>query len=172
MKHMGAAAARDWSALDAISMFTMWWVMMIAMMLPSATPTILLSAALNRRSRAEVAPYGNAAVFTLGYLMAWAFFSLAAVALQWWLERAGVLSMHMESVDAALTGGLLLAASGRPATAALGLLVLAHCVLAHRANLRDRCGHRPPPSARHSDTFMFRILDRGRRRPPGARARP
>jgi predicted metal-binding membrane protein len=36
----------EWSTSHALSMFAMWWVMMTAMMLPSASPTILLYAAL------------------------------------------------------------------------------------------------------------------------------
>jgi predicted metal-binding membrane protein len=110
MKHMGPALAKDWTAVYALSMFLMWWVMMIAMMLPSASPVILLAAALNRRSQLEVQPFGSAAAFTLGYLLAWAVFSLVAAALQYWLERAGLLSMHIESVSSVLTGGLLVAA--------------------------------------------------------------
>jgi len=110
MKYMGAAPARDWTAAYTLSMFMMWWVMMIAMMLPSAAPVILLSAALNRRSRVEVPPYGSAAAFTLGYLLAWGGFSVVAVALQYWLERSGMLSMHLASVNSVLTGGLLVAA--------------------------------------------------------------
>lgn len=42
-------------------LLTMWWVMMIAMILPSAAPTILLTAALNRRSTSDRPPYGAAA---------------------------------------------------------------------------------------------------------------
>ncbi len=100
----------DWSPAYFLAMFVMWWVMMIAMMLPSAAPVILLSAALNRRSRAEVQPYGSALVFTLGYLLAWAVFSVAAVCMQWWLEQKGVLSMRMQSTSTALTGSLLILA--------------------------------------------------------------
>ena len=58
-------------------LLTMWWVMMIAMMLPSATPTILLAAALNRRSTSDCPSYGTTTFFTLGYLLAWFF-------LAWW----------------------------------------------------------------------------------------
>lgn len=103
-------AARAWPSTYWLIMLVMWWVMMIAMMLPSAAPTILLSAAINRRSRFQVPPYGSTAAFTLGYLLAWALFSLVAVLLQWALERAGMLSMHMESVNELLSGGLLVAA--------------------------------------------------------------
>jgi predicted metal-binding membrane protein len=110
MQHMGAAAPASWTPLYTLTMFLMWWAMMVAMMLPSAAPTILLSAALNRRSRAEVPPYGGTTAFTLGYLLAWAAFSALATALQWWLEHAGKLSMHMESIDVKLNGSLMLAA--------------------------------------------------------------
>ena len=110
MQHMGAALPQQWTASYTLTMFLMWWVMMVAMMLPAAAPTILLATALNRRSQARTPPYGSAAAFTLGYLLAWALFSLLAVVLQWWLEHAGSLSMHMESVDGLLTGTLLLAA--------------------------------------------------------------
>ncbi len=110
MQHMGAVTPGEWSTAHVLSMFLMWWVMMIAMMLPAAAPTILLAAALNRRSNAPRPPYGNTAMFTLGYLLAWGAFSGVAVALQWWLEHSGRLSMHMESVDTTLNGILLLAA--------------------------------------------------------------
>ena len=56
---------------------------------PSGAPTILLASALNRRSNAPQPPYGNTAMFTLGYLLAWGVFSGVAVALQWWLEHSG-----------------------------------------------------------------------------------
>jgi predicted metal-binding membrane protein len=110
MQHMGAVTPMPWTAGRTLTMFLMWWVMMIAMMLPSAAPTILLAAALNRRSRAGSAPYGNTAIFTLGYLLAWALFSMIAVALQYWLEQSGKLSMHLESVSDPVTGTLLLIA--------------------------------------------------------------
>ena len=86
---MDMVMPQAWSTGYAVMMFFMWWIMMVAMMLPSAAPTILLSAALNRRSSSEVPPYGNAVVFTIGYLLAWAVFSLAAVIIHWVLEQAG-----------------------------------------------------------------------------------
>ena len=36
----------------ALLMFSMWWVMMVAMMLPSAAPMLLLFARVNRKDRA------------------------------------------------------------------------------------------------------------------------
>jgi len=110
MQYMGADTGGEWTPGYTLSIFFMWWVMMIAMMLPSAAPTILLAAALNRRAQVDAQPYGSTAAFTAGYLLAWAAFSLIAVALQYFLQRAGMLSMHLESVNSALTGALLLAA--------------------------------------------------------------
>ena len=83
---------------------------MIAMMLPSAAPTVLLAAALNRRSSSDTPPYGSTGLFCLGYLLAWAAFSVLAVLAQWALERSALLSMHFETLPPALTGGLLITA--------------------------------------------------------------
>ena len=91
-------------------LLAMWWIMMVAMMLPSATPIILLTAALNRRSTSVQPPYGTTAFFTVGYLLAWFLFSLVAVASQLILESNGLLSFKMESNSTYLTAGLLLAA--------------------------------------------------------------
>jgi len=99
-----------WDFSYATLMFFMWWLMMIAMMLPSATPVILLAAGINRRSRGEQPPYGSAAAFTAGYLLAWAFFSVISTAAQWWLERADRLTPMMVSSSDVLAGVLLLAA--------------------------------------------------------------
>ena len=107
---MGMVMPQAWSSTYAVMMFFMWWIMMIAMMLPSATPTILLSAALNRRASSEIPPYGSAMVFTLGYLLAWAVFSLSALLVHWVLEQAGLLSMLMESASRVLSGLLLILA--------------------------------------------------------------
>jgi len=100
----------QWSTGHAAVMLAMWWFMMVAMMLPSAAPTILLAAALNRRSQTGRPPYGAASFFVSGYLLAWLFFSVAAVAAQWVLESTGALSSMLQSTSSNLTGGLLLAA--------------------------------------------------------------
>lgn len=110
MRHMGAMDFQPWNITHTLTMFLMWWVMMVAMMLPSAAPTVLLAAALNRRSQGQTPPYGNTGLFCLGYLLAWGGFSVVAVLAQWGLERAALLSMHLETLPPALTGGLLLMA--------------------------------------------------------------
>ncbi len=85
-----------WSAAHTLVVFGMWWVMMAAMMLPSATPAILLFAAL-RKSRlksslAGVSDRGSTLAFGAGYLAIWGMFSLGATALQWLLQSTNMLS--------------------------------------------------------------------------------
>jgi len=126
MRHMGPIRFTPWTLSYTLTMFLMWWVMMIAMMLPSATPTVLLAAALNRRSQSGARPYGSTALFCLGYLLAWAGFSAVAVLVQWLLERNGLLSMHLETLPPLLTGGLLLLAGAWQFTP-LKAACLRHC---------------------------------------------
>ena len=42
----------QWSAGYAVLMISMWWVMMVAMMLPSAAPMLLLFARVNSQHKA------------------------------------------------------------------------------------------------------------------------
>jgi predicted metal-binding membrane protein len=99
-----------WSAAQASLMFAMWWVMMIAMMAPSAAPMVLLFTAIRRRQATADSPIVSAWLFLAGYLAIWAGFSLAAVSVQWGLEQAGLLSGMMASTSATLAGSILLAA--------------------------------------------------------------
>jgi predicted metal-binding membrane protein len=99
-----------WSAFDVALMFAMWWVMMIAMMVPSATPMVLLFTAIKRKQQASVSPATEAWVFLGGYLLIWAGFSVVATFAQWGLERAALLSMGAASTNARFGGIILLAA--------------------------------------------------------------
>lgn len=112
MPEMGTTGAQPvaWSFSYALLMFLMWWIMMIAMMLPSATPTILLAAALNRKASPDRRPYGASSYFAAGYLLVWALFSCVAVVVQWGLTANGLLSSLMQSTSPILAGGLLVAA--------------------------------------------------------------
>jgi predicted metal-binding membrane protein len=107
---VAVATPAEWTWTYAFLMFGMWWVMMIAMMLPSAAPMILLFTLANRRSHAQGGPYVSTALFAAAYLAAWGGFSLIATALQWGLERAALLSPMMASGNVAFSGGLLVLA--------------------------------------------------------------
>jgi predicted metal-binding membrane protein len=89
-------------------MLFMWWVMMIAMMLPSAAPVILLYARVVGQVPGAVTP---TMAFAAGYLVCWLGFSVLATALQFALERSGVVDgMMMWSTERWLTVGLLVSA--------------------------------------------------------------
>ncbi len=87
----------------------MWAVMMVAMMLPSAAPTILLFAALERR-RVGRGTGGGIALFVLGYLAIWSLFAVVAAAVQTLLAHAGLLSAQLAAASTLLAGGIFVAA--------------------------------------------------------------
>jgi predicted metal-binding membrane protein len=103
-------APMAWTPGYAVLMFLMWWIMMLAMMLPSAAPMILLFAMINRKQREKGAPYVPTGIFAAGYALVWGGFSVLAVAAQWGLERSGLLSSMMASTSVMLGAGLLIAA--------------------------------------------------------------
>src|SRR5205807_3234967 len=101
MPHSGS-----WTLAEFWLLFVMWVVMMIAMMLPSASPLILLFAAISRRRRSAGQPYTATALFAGGYLLVWFAFSAAATAAQWVLHQTALLSPMMVT-RGSLSGGLL-----------------------------------------------------------------
>ena len=110
MKNMAATPA-VWSFNYSVLMFFMWWTMMIAMMLPSASPMILLYTALIRRTKKAKSIIRQVTSFICGYLLAWAAFSLSAAALQSQLELRDWMSpMMMEATNIYLAAGILIAA--------------------------------------------------------------
>jgi predicted metal-binding membrane protein len=101
----------EWSPAYAALIFVMWAVMMAAMMLPSAAPTVLLVAALARhRSGNPGAVPATAALFASGYLLVWCGFSFTATLLQWALGEAGLLSETMALGNTILASAVLIAA--------------------------------------------------------------
>ena len=110
MKNMVATPA-VWTFSYSVLMFFMWWTMMIAMMLPSASPMILLYTALIRRTKKAKSIIRQVTSFICGYLLAWAAFSLFAAALQSQLELRDWMSpMMMEATNIYLAAGILIAA--------------------------------------------------------------
>jgi predicted metal-binding membrane protein len=101
--------APEWSAGYAVIIFLMWAIMMMAMMLPSAAPAILLAAALMAQRNGNRL-LGPAGLFVLGYLLVWLGFSLIATVLQFGLDRAELLSADMASANTKLAAVLLIVA--------------------------------------------------------------
>jgi predicted metal-binding membrane protein len=91
-------------------MFTMWTIMMAAMMVPSAAPMILIFAEINRKRREQERPFVPTGVFLLGYLVVWSGFSAVVTVLQWRLHETALLTPMMVSASPLLSGATLLAA--------------------------------------------------------------
>ena len=100
-----------WGPADLWLLFVMWVVMMVAMMVPSAAPLILMVAVVNRQRRQRADPLTPVGLFLLGYLLVWTAFSAVATFLQWGLHAAALLSPAMTSTSPIL-GGLLLLGAG------------------------------------------------------------
>ena len=116
----------SWTAIDALLLFVMWSAMMAAMMVPGASPMVVAFATINRRRRERSAPYVPTAVFLLGYLCAWAGFSVLATALQWLLQATGLLTTMMQSASSYWSAALFVAA-GLYQFSALKERCLAYC---------------------------------------------
>ena len=108
MSATGMMKLRPWEARDFLLMFVMWAVMMVGMMVPSATPTALLYASVARKAKGQGSPVAPTFVFVTGYVALWALFSVVATAGQWGLERAALLSPGMASASPQLSGLLLI----------------------------------------------------------------
>ncbi len=115
-----------WTPSYALLIFTMWWVMMVAMMLPSAAPVLLLFARVNRKDKAANAPLAATFLFATGYLLAWGGFSAGATALQWSLESARMVSPMLETTNRWLGAGILVA-TGLWQLTPLKAVCLRHC---------------------------------------------
>lgn len=128
MADMVGMVPAAWGIQTWLLIIAMWWVMMIAMMTPSAAPTILLYARVHRHAQQQaangLAPTG---AFAAGYLLVWMGFSLGAAILHWGLERVGLVSaMTMGSQSRWLSGGVLIAA-GLYQLSPLKHACLSHC---------------------------------------------
>ena len=90
----------------------MWLLMMTAMMLPSASPMILLYARVTGRMRADGASLAPTFVFAGVYLALWSLFAMAAGGLQAALVHWGVLHAGLLSLRAQAAAGILLLLAG------------------------------------------------------------
>jgi predicted metal-binding membrane protein len=123
---MGMPRMRGWRPVEFVLMFSMWAVMMVAMMTPSATPMILTFSRINRRRHERRSPIVATGVFLAGYLLVWTVFSAVATFAQWGLHRAALLSPMMVSNNP-LLGGMLLIGAGVFQFTPLKHACLTHC---------------------------------------------
>lgn len=88
----------------------MWGAMLSAIMLPAATPAILLFARINRLVHTVRFPNLSTLMFVAGYLAVWGGFGALATLLQWALHDAGALDAGMAIANQSACGLVLVAA--------------------------------------------------------------
>jgi predicted metal-binding membrane protein len=91
------------------ALWLMWTVMMVAMMLPSATPVALLVLGTYRR-RGDQPGHVRSVLFVAGYLFVWGLYSALAASAQVVMRRAALLSPDMMTSSQILAGGILVVA--------------------------------------------------------------
>ena len=132
----------NWDARHLLVLWAMWAVMMAGMMLPSASPALILYGVVARRS----APQASARqIYALagGYLLVWTLFSLGATALQRVLA-ASLLISPMMTVTNPNAGAVLLLIAGAYQLTPFKRACLEHC----RSPLKFLMSHwRTGPSA-------------------------
>ena len=116
-----------WTASYATMVFAMWAVMMVAMMLPSAAPMILLYARVAGQASQEGSVLAPTFVFAGTYLALWALFALAATGAQWALSGYHLLSDVTMAVGDRRVGGALLIGAGLYQLTPLKRVCLSNC---------------------------------------------
>jgi len=113
-----------WSPPYLATSFVMWAVMMVAMMLPSATPMILLHDVFSRKNR--LGPAATLA-FSATYLALWTGFALVATLIQSALIAAGLVGEATLAIGNAKLAAALLLAVAAFELSPLKRICLAHC---------------------------------------------
>jgi predicted metal-binding membrane protein len=124
-----APAGGGWSPGRWLVVVAMWWTMMVAMMTPSAAPTVLLYGRVCRRAQANGQGAGVAPTwaFAAGYLLVWLGFSVAAAAAQRALQESGLLSTATLGSQNRWFSAAVLAAAGLYQLTPLQGACLGHC---------------------------------------------
>ncbi|GIU05299.1 MULTISPECIES: DUF2182 domain-containing protein [unclassified Shewanella] len=100
--------APHWHLYELTMVFMMWAVMMVGMMLPSATPMILLFAKISQTRQQRSAEFVSSNLFILGYLLLWSLFSLVITLVQWQLHELALMTPMMKSSNHIASGILLI----------------------------------------------------------------
>lgn len=117
---------RSWETTDFALIFLMWAIMMIGMMIPSATPTTMMYAGIARKAERQGAVVAPTMVFVSGYVALWTLFSALATMAQWGLDQAALLSPMMV-MTSPMIGATLLVAAGVYQASPIKLVCLEHC---------------------------------------------
>jgi predicted metal-binding membrane protein len=123
---MGGMSAAGWSVGNAAMFLAVWTIMMAAMMLPAATPMILIFASAQaRRARAAAVPTW---IFAAGYILVWAAVGLLVyVLVQIGSHIAGRLAAADRALWAPFALGATLVTAGLYQFTPAKRVCLSHC---------------------------------------------
>lgn len=101
-----------WGITELLVAFSMWSVMMVGMMIPSAAPMLLLFRNVHDKKREAGGPTLPLTLifFVAGYLAVWIGFSGVASLAQWALHERAWSSARMAVAGSTLAGALLMVA--------------------------------------------------------------
>ncbi len=132
----GPGGLQAWGAGDFAAVFGMWVAMVLAMMLPSATPMLVNVAA---RAGGASGRFGSILILASGYLTVWVGFAAAATLLQWALQQARTHVAALGPMTTILAATTFLAAAAYQVTP-LKLACLTRCRFPAPAFLPERTG--------------------------------
>jgi len=107
---MAMPSVGRWGPADLGLVLVMWVVMMVAMMVPTAAPVVLLYQRVVAGRDASARPVVLTGFFVAGYVLAWSLFAVAATLVQWALHGAAVLSPAMRLTGPTIGGAVLILA--------------------------------------------------------------
>ncbi|HUH91720.1 MAG TPA: DUF2182 domain-containing protein [Casimicrobiaceae bacterium] len=107
---MAMPSVGPWGPTDLGLILTMWVVMMVAMMVPTAMPAVLLYQRVVAERDTSTRAAALTAFFVAGYVLAWSLFAVAATLVQWALHGAAVLSPAMRLTGPVIGGAVLILA--------------------------------------------------------------
>jgi predicted metal-binding membrane protein len=102
---------RAWSAFEFVPVFTMWFAMVVAMMVPVAAPTVAAFADVAAMDSGKPAAALRVSAFVAGYLLSWSLFCLLATVAQWGIHMSARLD-PLISASSSMLGGVLLISAG------------------------------------------------------------
>ena len=104
-------ATASWSLATVLAVLAMWSGMMVAMMLPSASPMIVAFHRVEAGSGRSGSARSRSLAFAGAYVLVWAGYSVAAAITQWAFQAGGVLApMLVASRSEAVAASLLILA--------------------------------------------------------------
>ena len=121
-----AMVIAPWSTEYLVPAFAMWALMMVAMMLPTALPMILLHARVARQGQPGPLPRATL-IFALSYVLLWTGFALAAALGQAALVASGAVSAMTLALGSDRAAAILLALVAAYQLSGLKRACLANC---------------------------------------------